>query len=344
MNDVHWSRYDGIQFLRFIAAGMVLVTHSLFYASERLGSELVYLWGAGAKGVDIFFVISGFVMVVASEPLAGKSDGWAIFVKSRLIRIVPSYWLATSIKLAALIVLPSVVLHSELDWSSVIKSYFFIPSYNIDGEIKPLLGVGWTLVYEMFFYLIFALALFMRINVFTFVGAVLLIFSGLYFVRPENYGPAWYLMNPIVLEFYMGMIIGFFVKRGYLIKESWAATTFFISLAYILFSDYNAIVPNLIHSGVPAMILVWSVVSLERFFHARIHSSLMFLGAASYVLYLFHPIVAPLAPTVLNKLGFNYYWASVSLSITVAIIFACVLHKWVEAPMTRYMNRLFLSK
>ncbi|WP_425358229.1 acyltransferase family protein [Brevundimonas subvibrioides] len=89
---------------------MVVVTHSTFYASERLtpGS---YVWGRGTMGVDIFFVISGFVMYASSIHLERASGGWREFATKRLIRIVPLYWLVTSMKLAILLVIPSVVLH-----------------------------------------------------------------------------------------------------------------------------------------------------------------------------------------------------------------------------------------
>jgi peptidoglycan/LPS O-acetylase OafA/YrhL len=84
------------------------------------------------------------------------------FTIKRLIRIVPMYWIATTIKVAALIAAPAVVLHATLDPSRIIMSYFFLPSVTPDGRWEPILGVGWTLVFEMFFYLLFAVALFVK--------------------------------------------------------------------------------------------------------------------------------------------------------------------------------------
>jgi peptidoglycan/LPS O-acetylase OafA/YrhL len=80
----------------------------------------------GAKGVDIFFIISGFVMVISSRSLITPNDGWKIFLKKRLIRIVPLYWAATSLKLFILLLMSSLVLHANLDGWVIIKSYFFM--------------------------------------------------------------------------------------------------------------------------------------------------------------------------------------------------------------------------
>src|SRR5262249_8314784 len=104
--------YEGIQSLRFFAAFLVVLTHSTFYASERL-TQGIGFWPDGATGVNIFFVISGFVMVVSTAKLKSVADSWKIFVKRRIIRIVPMYWLATTLKLLAMILVPSVVLHSQ---------------------------------------------------------------------------------------------------------------------------------------------------------------------------------------------------------------------------------------
>ena len=153
-------KFDGIQALRFIAAIMVVCTHSFLYASERLGQGS-FSWAVGAKGVDIFFVIIGFVMVISSRYLVSVDDGWKEFFKKRLIRVAPLYWAATSFKLIVLLLAANFVLHAKLDWWMILKSYFFIPSHNIDGEIKPFLGVGWTLVFEMFFlFSVFSVSIF----------------------------------------------------------------------------------------------------------------------------------------------------------------------------------------
>ncbi|MDR3576833.1 MAG: acyltransferase, partial [Anaerolineaceae bacterium] len=203
--------FRGLQVLRAVAAFLVVVTHSGFYASERL-SKGFHFWGRGAVGVDIFFVLSGFVMYYSSAPLLANRDGWKIFSERRLVRIVPLYWLATSVKLLVMLLAAGVVLHAKLSISKTIFAYLFIPTRDVDKLFMPLLGVGWTLNFEMFFYLLFAVALASRRNIFLIVAPILLCFAlASYFISPD--GPAiTFYANPIVLDFLWGMLIAYFYE------------------------------------------------------------------------------------------------------------------------------------
>ena len=104
-----------------------------------------------ASGVDLFFVISGFIMVYSSEDLFGARGAWRTFLTRRLVRIVPLYWLTTAITIP--------LMSLTVDWQSLLGSYFFIPYRAPSNAIVPLHGVGWTLNLEMFFYVIFAAAI-----------------------------------------------------------------------------------------------------------------------------------------------------------------------------------------
>ena len=90
-------------------------------------------------------------MIISSENLKDNLRGWKIFAVKRIIRIVPIYWIITAVKLLAVIFATSFVLHAQLDFVYILKSYFFIPAMNAEGKLNPLLGVGWTLNFEIFF-------------------------------------------------------------------------------------------------------------------------------------------------------------------------------------------------
>lgn len=332
-------RFDGIQALRFLAAIMVVITHSFFYASERLGAGELS-WSAGAKGVDIFFVISGFVMVITSQKFVNFKGSWKDFLTARLIRIVPLYWTATTVKLVVLLLMSSVVLHANFDWWMIFKSYFFVPSRNIDGEIRPFLGVGWTLVFEMFFYLVFTTALLFRKNIYIFVGVFLFIFSLLSIYKEDNYSPWWYLMDPIILEFYFGMIIGYFTLNNKYIPHFFSAAILLpLALAYLFLSKNTLYLPRIVENGIPAAILVWSVISLEVYLQGKIPRPVMFFGAASYALYLFHPLIAPLAPEVLKRMDITNFSLSVSFSIIIAMTTSAVIFRYFEQPLTSFLRK-----
>ena len=99
----------------------------------------------------MFFVISGFVMVHASEPLFGRADGPRLFWLRRLIRIAPLYWAVTSLYLVLTLLLPDMAT-SHYSPGLIAASYLFFPFPREDGTMQPVVGLGWTLNYEMFFY------------------------------------------------------------------------------------------------------------------------------------------------------------------------------------------------
>ena len=115
---------------------------------------LQYL-NVGAAGVDLFFIISGFVMVYSSEPLFGSSRGAIYFFCHRIIRIVPLYWIVTAL---ALILATMHGFGGMYPLHMIVGSFLFIPMLRPEGVMQPLVAQGWTLNYEMFFYVIFAMA------------------------------------------------------------------------------------------------------------------------------------------------------------------------------------------
>ena len=140
-----------IQYLRGIAALMVVLLH----VRVQLGRM-----GYGGywpeflmAGVDIFFVISGFIMWVTT--FDGSTTPWQ-FLFRRFVRIIPVYWLLTTTTVAVMLVAPSAVQSGRFDSIHVLSSYLFIPTVHpLTGMMEPVLIPGWTLNYEMFFYIIF---------------------------------------------------------------------------------------------------------------------------------------------------------------------------------------------
>ena len=154
------QRLDGIQWLRAAAAALVVVEHAKnAISTEFLGlhpdrSPLSFF--PFSAGVDIFFVISGFIMAYSSAALFERQGGRRIFLLRRVARIVPIYWLVTSLMLLMFAAMGS-RMWSESGWSTIAAAYLFIPAANPDGAPFPLLVIGWTLNYEMAFYVVFAL-------------------------------------------------------------------------------------------------------------------------------------------------------------------------------------------
>ncbi|MWV59432.1 acyltransferase family protein [Rathayibacter sp. VKM Ac-2754] len=335
------QKFQGIQALRFVAAILVVITHSTFYANERL-DQSIFVWKGGTVGVDIFFVISGFVMMVTARPFE-VPGGWKNFAVRRLIRIVPMYWIATTVKILTMIALPGAVLHAALTPWSGIASFLFLPTRNPGGSVEPLLGVGWTLTFEMAFYAIFTAALLFRRNVLLFSSVALLVLAGLHAVRGDEDWPTWaFYFDQIVLYFIIGMVIGRVVLSSnprrnlmFLLTLALAATLIFALLPDGL--DWARNAP--FRKGV--VTAVFLIVVLAEPILARIlPKPVLFMGDASYSLYLFHPMLAPIAPVALGIIGVQSGVLSVTASIVGSVIAAAAIYWFVERPLTRKLRKV----
>jgi len=329
------EKFLSIQALRILAALLVVATHSTFYAYERLDRSFS-VWQRGTRGVDIFFVISGFVMVFSSKKLLALKEGWKIFCEHRILRIVPLYWLITTFKVAILLLTANLALHSVLNPVTALCSYLFLPARNLDGKIEPLIGVGWTLNFEMLFYFLFALALWMRKNVFVFVGIVLAALSvGAYFRNPAWPAVAFYL-NPIVLEFYFGMCVAKASLAGICLPKRIAGWALLAGIIVLVLPPFESVFPKFLISGLPSALIVWSTASLQEF-DVRIPRCVLYLGEASYAIYLIHPFVCPFPPVLLSRLHWNHPWLAVSVSVVLGASAGCLLHQFVERPIAKQL-------
>lgn len=157
------TRNDTIQALRGIAALLVVVTHSILtlnkYITDTPQTDLL-AFAMGELGVKTFFVISGFIMTMTMYGSFGEPGAPLSFLRKRLVRIAPLYWLATLIYVAKLAVQGTPTRLDELAMSLAFIPYNHVQ--EVHGPVGPVYGLGWTLNYEMFFYCVFALALSFR--------------------------------------------------------------------------------------------------------------------------------------------------------------------------------------
>lgn len=334
--------YEGIQVLRVVAALLVVITHTTFYTHERLSADMP-IWRTGAMGVDIFFIISGFVMMATAGSLINTPGGWKIFASKRLIRIAPMYWLATSVKLISMLIIPSMVLHAELSPWTIISSYAFLPSTNIEGRFEPLLGVGWTLIFEMFFYAVFTVGLFLRVNVIAFTTMVMGTCFIISLFRTPEWNAATMYFSPIVLYFLIGMIL-FKLSKQLRPSAMIAIALIGIAICAIAFAtlefDVKSGAANFATVAISCLIVLVTI-AIEPFVKGRLPAALLFFGEASYVLYLFHPLIAPIVPEVLRR---TYPaippGACVAICVAVSLIAAAIIHVAIEKPVTARLRNL----
>lgn len=329
--------FNGVQALRFFAALLVVVTHATGMATERmLGMGPGHYWFNGQSGVDIFFVISGFVMAVSSFNGQGHAMGWKTFAERRLLRVVPMYWIATTLKIAMVLAVPAVALHTVIDPMRVLFSYLFLPSFNEQGEILPLLTVGWTLQYEMFFYLFFTLALLLKRPPLWFCGIAFALLSAVGLSDMRGASAFWSYTTPMMLEFIYGMAIARFCARPRL--GAAPATALVVIGVALLLSVHTYVRWRAFEWGLPAALVVLGVVQLEPWLGRRIPRWLLEQGAASYVLYLFHPFLVPAVGVALVKLHVLSVAAAVMLCLLLSPIMALIIHRYIETPLNRHLK------
>jgi peptidoglycan/LPS O-acetylase OafA/YrhL len=296
------------------------------------------VWLNGGFGVDIFFIISGFVMMLTAPAFARRVNGTWDFALRRIVRVAPLYWAATTAKLVVLLLAPAVVLHTTLDWPYVVKSYLFLPAYAEDGSIAPLLAVGWTLLFEMFFYLLLTVALALGFNLFNFSAAVLLACAAGSLFVPER--PPAYLMylNPLVLEFLLGMAFARWATKASMGLATSVGLSVVGTVIIIAFPGDLVDRVGIVRAIGPAL-LVLGVVGLERHVR-RFPPALVFLGAASYSLYLMHPLIAPLGPAMLSRVGLVWPVTSVLLCVILSLSAGVAVFVLFERPITIRLGRL----
>ncbi|MBE7248210.1 MAG: acyltransferase [Actinomycetospora chiangmaiensis] len=354
----------GVQYLRALAALMVAWHHArheaALMAARGDGPELdphtlLPWWG----GVDLFFVISGLVIVHASDRLFRAPGGRARFLAHRVARVVPLYWLVSLLFLLVALVRPELLGEAAglvRDPSALVASFLFWPSARPDGTVQPLYGLGWTLNYEAFFYAIFALGLgFGRRGAVAWLSAVLalLVIAGA--VVPDLPLPLRFWANPIVLEFAAGAGLALAYRDGF--RPSAAARLGLAVLGTLgLLLSARALAgldgadgflrPLLV--GVPAALLVASALGPGRDAGqvARLPASargLVALGDASYALYLVHPFALRLVREGLIRSGLApaaHPWVGMALMLLVSVATALLVHRCVERRLTRRVRAL----
>ncbi len=288
----------GIQGLRALAALAVAFLHIAHDAITNGGDPTGALrhitdfmpWEAG---VDVFFVISGFVIVHASAALFAQPGGAMKFLESRLTRIVPLYWMMTTAFLAIAFV-GSGAVHGDLGGPAYLAaSYLFIPWARPDGMVQPALGLGWTLNYEMFFYLVFAV--FLRLKreraVITAAGLICaFVACGQFYGFPNLQLASW--SNPIILEFVAGMGIALCRAKNVRLPGAARLALFLLGLAALHFAVAAPVAARALAYGIPAAALVAAAaLNPAPVALTRLQSIFIRLGDASYAMYLVHPFV-----------------------------------------------------
>jgi exopolysaccharide production protein ExoZ len=338
------GRYISIQYLRGVAATLVVASHAFLYP---LADEPMLYGRLGWLGVILFFVISGFIMVTVTGK--GRFDG-GLFLRRRAIRVIPLYWAATLLTAGLALLAPTMFKTMTFDFSQLWRSLLFIPFFNeTSGGIHPIYKLGWTLNYEVYFYLCFAALWFLGST--TRVATLTVVFVGLaafgFLAKPMNDLTMFYT-SFMPLAFCAGMGLGLIALQGtFRANTGLLIVVGMVGAAGLVFGlawpasrveDWSAFLGCLVFAssvvflGVQLEELLPEVSTLER------------SGDASYSTYLSHIYVVGaiswLAYAVLPSGNSMIYFTVAMSAIACATAYGLFLHRMVERPFARWLAPL----
>lgn len=335
------QKLASIQVLRFVAAALVLVHNAILYVApfEQIQhAETIAVWSnIGAAGVHIFFVISGLVMAYTAYDAFGTPNAMRSFLWRRIIRIFPIYWIAAVAYLVAKVALGQFWLGA----GETLGALLLLP-----GMASSIIVPGWTLAYEMIFYLIFAGLLVvprsLALLLITIAFPTMIVLGRL--VGAETWGAtAEHLTSPLLIEFLIGVWLGWALRAGKIPQWTTARWVFpmgcLIACLPLIASPLLTVrgIPDIVSMGPGSALLVAVFAISER----RWFANVAWLGEYSYSLYLIHQlpmIILSVGAPGLFVMGHVGFWGAVALLCVLALVTTMPLYSFVERPLLTWMK------
>lgn len=338
-----------VQYLRGIAALLVVLVHVLQEVGNHTSNSFLlnfyHFKELGFIGVDVFFVISGFIMMYIHGNDFQKKNISLNFLKKRIVRVVPLYWILTSVTAFLLFFYPSIFGGGKVfDAHHVFASYIFIPAYNSIGLPLPILGPGWSLNYEFYFYVLFSIFLLFPKRYFVPSLTVLFLFSCLSGFIVNDNPILWMVTNPILFEFLFGIYIANLFSKGklknYIIPLAFGVALVLINI-YIRFDMQY----RLFSYGVTSALLLMGVLAYENKIGIRNPNKfLLFLANISYSLYLSHvfsyKIILKLIP---SNIITSFPDTIAILVIIFSVVIAYIIYVLIEKPVNKILKKVLFK-
>lgn len=364
LNTSNNTRLEGVQVLRAFAVMIVVLSHfSIIIKNQtEIGSFITIFTQNSPFAVDLFFFISGFIMVFTTKGniksnVLRASD----FLIKRLFRIFPVYYLCLAVFVIFVTLYDKSYSINDIPVKDIVKSFFLIPLSPPDKS--PFYGYSlivpaWTITYEIYFYVIFSIALLLTSKYRTIVCSSVLVavalilqlyFNGRFTIDAQDMhltssgiiGNFSFIANPIIFDFILGMFLGeFFISKLYLRMKSIIdilapAFLCFGATAFISMFRYGY---GLTHSAIGAFFLLFAILHFDFKKSIIYPRALIFIGNISYSLYISHVVVINIADRYSNALyvytqssGWRRYFVIIILAITIATL----MHKLIEIPSTK---------
>ena len=346
------KKLDAIQVLRGVAALIVVTCHASDMVQGAAHETHLSRYTSnhlGGSGVDLFFCISGFILASIAlrlrpsptSPLVAAAD----FLSRRFLRILPIYWLTS------LFVVILEVKHHNMTLAWFVDSMLLLPSLHFPLQ-GPIMFIGWTLIFEMFFYYMMTLNLLFgtrHIVERTVLTIVTLIAIGLLigFQRPVLI----LMANPLNLEFVFGCVLALlfnhFGTRPRIATTLWVSGCVLLGSTYF-FSNFNTGIASFTLNGqlswyrvmvwgIPAAMITGGLAFRQPGISSRPGRIAVYLGNASYSIYL----VSVMVLYFYERIYFVFARLSPDLNVLLAVAVVAVVgvlcHRFVETPINRYL-------
>lgn len=342
-----------IQAIRGIAVLGVVAFHSLSVERKYSGGDVLLpdFFSFGQSGVDLFFVISGFVMVTVTRGRFARSGEMMRFLWGRFSRIYPTYWFYFLLTAAILFLKPSWVNSSQGQQDQLVSSFLLLP-----GNQLPLVMVAWSLIHELWFYLVFAVLLLFHERLLLpslLSWSAIIIVINLLFPAGDFSPAARIAFHPYSLEFIIGALVAIVISKNSVPHLSARHAGVLISLVLSVGIPAVYVLDIVRHEGLLRVgtmgslygLLVLSVMTLEKLNRLILPKSLQFIGDISYSVYLSHVLVLSaigrlwlLASPVPESLQDNIL-AFVTM-LAAVLSYGWLGYRMVEQPMLQLSHRL----
>lgn len=347
---------SSIQILRAIAVILVVLVHITVLAKKWLNDNIEPFY-LGLIGVDIFFIISGFIMYLI---ISKKDISIYDFIMHRIIRIYPLYWIYFILLLVVALLFPSLV--TSYKEANLISSFLLISS-----EFPSFLNVSWTLVYEVYFYFIVFIYLSLFVKKINFIYFLTILFSfnflvSFYFNLPSRNNFYLTYFSPLLFEFLLGAIIYHLYNNKILFNQFMATLVCVLAIIFMFMTNlfyveidgfFTTVIFNgylqygrIIYFGLPSFIFVIAIVSFENYLikkHNTIIKLFKLIGNASYSIYLSHYFILVGLVKLLSFIDINLnslleYLLIIILLLSISIFTGIQLYIYIEKPILKYLN------
>jgi peptidoglycan/LPS O-acetylase OafA/YrhL len=319
--------FNSIQFLRFFAALYVVLFH-ISSPWNHTTDLFTNLFNSGYGAIDLFFVISGFVVLQSGDTSNTGPRASGEFLKRRFIRLYPIYWVFLFLFLVA-----GLVQIKTTTIGGFGRSFFLLPGH------KGIIGTSWTLQYELYFYILIALFVLNRrfkwLLVMLFALSLISMAGVIIASLFDRHFPVYGFYNEYVANFFLGCVVYVIYNR---ISASIATGLLVAGVLLFFFMPITIYLRHFISFGIPAAMLLAGLTALENHQKIKINRWFVLLGNASYCLYLIH---VPIIWFVWKQIGPYYENNRLLLLLEVAtmVVLSVLLYQYFEAPLLRFLNK-----